>query len=257
MMRERERGLELEVQQHSCPDAPLQGQCKVNSSKNPLPNNQRSSQQHSHCSCTSSRLKPDTNGFPGSRPQPEAVGSPQVTACVTFSGFCYTHTINLCCEQLPISHRNHGSSWDTNYQKCFTQSRTLQESRCTEGLQIISEWGMFLATQTCSDLQTPWFQESSGDCWGSRGDKGRQRSSQLLHLALYWEECRGGKMDKKERDPNTASGFGLCLGNFVIRQILLGPEKQKTLTIQLWLAASAGSNTTKPERLTNPLPAPG
>lgn len=103
---ERERGLELEVQEHSCPNAPLQGQCKVKSGKDPVPNHQRSSQQHSHCSCTSSRLKPDTNGFPGSRTQPEAVGSPEATACVTFSGICYTHTINLCCEQLPMTNCN-------------------------------------------------------------------------------------------------------------------------------------------------------
>lgn len=34
--------------------------------------------------------------------------------------------------------------------------------------------------------------------------------------------------------------------------MLLGPDKQKTLTIELQLAASLGSNTIKPDPLTNP-----
>lgn len=65
---------------------------RLKGGKDPFPNNQRSSEQHSHCSCTSSRLKPDTNGFPGSRPQHEAIESPEVTVSVKFSGFCYANT---------------------------------------------------------------------------------------------------------------------------------------------------------------------
>lgn len=47
-------------------------------SRNPFPSSRRSSWQHCHCSWTSSRLKPDANGFPGSRPQHEAIESPEL-----------------------------------------------------------------------------------------------------------------------------------------------------------------------------------
>lgn len=187
---------------------------RLKGSKDPFPNNQRSSQQHSHCSCTSSSLKPDTNGFPGSRPQHEAIESPKVTVC-EFSGFCNanTHDQLLLWAVIYISNCNPGSSWDTKYQKCLTQCHKHQESRCTEGLKIVLEQGIFLAAQACSDLWlTPWFHESWDDHWDSRGNKVRQRSLQLLHLSMYWEECREGRTDKKEQDPKAASGFGLALG---------------------------------------------
>ena len=102
----------------------------------------RSSQQHSHCSCTSSRLKPDTKGFPGSRPQHEAIESPEVTVRVKLPGFCCANTHDqpllwaVTYFQLPpwilTRHKD---------QKCLTQCHKHQESRCTEGLKIVSRVG--------------------------------------------------------------------------------------------------------------------
>lgn len=89
-----ERGLELWVQQPCCPVPPYRASARLRGDKDPFPNNQRSSQQHSHCYCTSSRLNgaPDTNGFPGSRAQHEASEGPEVTVCVKLSGFCSANT---------------------------------------------------------------------------------------------------------------------------------------------------------------------
>lgn len=120
------------------------------------------------------------------------------------------------CPNSPLQSQCKVKRWQGSIPKCHHQ-----ESRCTEGLKEVSEWGVFLGTQACSDLQlTPWFQDSWGDHWGSRGNKVRQRGLQLPHLSMYWEEHREGKTDTKEQNPKAASGFGLGLWNFAIKQSL-------------------------------------